>query len=824
MSDTFIPTITHPYAEIILPIALAQSYTYAIPDSIATTIQIGMRVEVQFGKSKLYTGIVAQFKDTVSAQVKPKSILSLLDKAPIVDQRQLKLWYWIAGYYACTVGEVMNAALPGKLKLNTDSTVFLSPTFDHNMQGLSDKEFMIIEALIIQKEIKMGDIQAILGQKSITRIIDKLIEKRLIFVKQVLQSKYKPKIIDCVQFTEAYQEHPELLNEAFELTAKSEKQTRALLAYVQLQKTNKHVRKSDLYKKADIDTSVLKALVKKEIFKVYPRTVSRLDNSDEQTVDAFPLSDQQKEVVPLIQASFDSKKPILLHGVTGSGKTRVYVEFINKALQDGGQVLYLLPEIALTTQIINRLKKIFGNEIMVYHSKMNDNQRVEIFEAARKEAKIFLGARSSIFLPFGNLSLIIVDEEHDPSFKQNEPAPRYHARDTAMYMSKLYEANIILGTATPSIETYTNALSGKYNLAEMNERFAGLAMPEIIIVDKKREIAQNRMKSQFTSVLMEEMQAALERKEQIILFQNRRGYAPTISCEVCAWKMECINCDVSLTYHKYTHKMHCHYCSARQSMPSACPACGNQHLMEKGHGTAKIEDEIKIYFPDAEIGRMDFDTVNTRSAYEDLLLDFEDRQIDILVGTQMITKGLDFDNVSVVGVLNADQQFGFPDFRSTERGFQLIMQVSGRAGRKNKQGKVVVQTFDPQHPVLKDVVEYDYKRFYHREIYERKEMLYPPIQRMIKVTLKHKKIPNLEDGSLLFEHLIRPKLGDRLRGPASPYIGRIRNYYLRDFWIKLENKAAVLHQIKMLLQAAGAQAKASKGGSQLRVVIDVDPY
>jgi len=551
LSSAFAPDSIPNYAQVLLPIAIAQHYTYSIPSGMAT--------------------------------LKPKAILSILDMAPMVSEQQLQLWAWIADYYACTIGEVMNAALPGKLKLNSDSKIFLSPTFDHNMQGLSDKEFLIVEALIIQKEISMSDIQSILGQKSVAKLINKLIEKRLIFVRQILKTKYKPKIVDCVRFTQAYQEYPELLNEAFELTSKSEKQTNALLAFVQLQKSNKFVRKTDIYKTAKIDTSVIKAMVKKGIFEVYPRTVSRIESEDVNVDELPPLTEQR------------------------SGKTRVYVECMKEIIANGGQVLYLLPEIALTTQIINRLKKLFGNDILVYHSKMNDDQRVEIFEVARKEA------RSSIFLPFRQLDLIVVDEEHDPSFKQYEPAPRYNARDTALYMSKLYDAKIILGTATPSIETYTNALSGKYNLAELTERFAGLAMPEIIIVDKKREIAQNKIKGQFTSVLIDEIQSALDKKEQIILFQNRRGYAPTISCDVCAWKMECNNCDVSLTYHKYTHKMHCHYCASRHILPEECPACGNKHLQEKGYGTAKIEDEIISFFPAASVGRMDFDTVNTRS-------------------------------------------------------------------------------------------------------------------------------------------------------------------------------------------------------------------
>jgi len=539
------------------------------------------------------------------------------------------------------------------------------------------------------------------------------------------------------------------------------------------------------------------------------------------------LNTYQTQALSEITEAFKTQNTVLFHGVTSSGKTEIYVKLIEDVLQSEKQVLYLLPEIALTTQLVSRLQHYFGEQVAIYHSKYSVNERVEVWNHVlhnSPKARIVLGARSSILLPFNNLGLIIVDEEHEQSFKQFDPAPRYHARDAAVILTGIHKTKTILGSATPSIESYFNVSQGKYALVELKRRYNNVLMPTIELIDLQDKYKRRLMTGHFSDRLLEEITDTLQEKRQVILFQNRRGYSPILECTTCGHSPQCPNCDVSLTYHQYHQKLKCHYCGYAIVMIQNCMACGNATLDTKGFGTQQLEEEVKQFFPDVKVGRMDLDTTRGKYGYEKIITAFEQQEIDILVGTQMITKGLDFDNVSVVGVLNADQQFGYPDFRSTERGFQMIMQVSGRAGRKNKQGKVVIQTFDPHHPALQDIVDYDYKRFFQREIYERKETLYPPAKRMIKVTLKHKKIPKLEDGSLLFEHLIRPKLGDRLRGPASPYIGRIRNYYLSDFWIKLENKAAVLNQTKQLLQAAGASVKASPGGSQLRVVIDVDPY
>ena len=515
---------------------------------------------------------------------------------------------------------------------------------------------------------------------------------------------------------------------------------------------------------------------------------------------------------------------VLLQGVTGSGKTRVYIELMQKAIDRGEQVLYLLPEIALTAQIINRLQKIFGDQVAVYHSRLNNNERVELWKAVFGGKSLVVGARSTLFLPFANLGLIVVDEEHDPSYKQNDPSPRYSGRDVAVYLSKLYKAKIVLGTATPSIESFFNVKTKKYSLVEMPERFGGLQLPEIVIADAKKELKQRKLQSHFTTLLIDELKAALERGEQAILFQNRRGYAPTYRCETCDWHSECIHCDVSLTYHKFHQKLKCHYCGYTMGLPEACPACGDKQLTLKGFGTEKIEDELKIYLPEAKIGRMDFDTVRSKNAHAKLINDFEENRLNILVGTQMVTKGLDFENVGVVGVLSADQLLQFPDFRATERAFQLMLQVSGRAGRKHKRGKVIIQAFNTASPVLKEVINNDYDSFYQREIQERQEFHYPPFTRLIRITLKHKKPQTLNDGARIFAKVLKKNLGDSVIGPAIPYISRVRGYYLLDFMIKLERKAKKMAFAKQVIGLAVQEMQSASGFSGVRVNIDVDPY
>jgi primosomal protein N' (replication factor Y) len=811
------------YASVILPIAVPKPYTYFIPSQMIQVVQPGMRVEVQLGKKKLYSALVYEILEHPEEGTKPKPILSMIDKFPIVDEIQLKLWTWMAQYYCCSLGEVMLAALPAGLKMSSETRIIISPFFSEDYSMLEDKEYLIAEALRNRLELTVDDVQKILGQKTVFPILYRLLEKKIIYLKEELKGNYKPKKIGCVRLQEPYATEPILLQEAFELTTRSQKQTDALLCFVQIYKTQQYVRKQDLYKMAGIDSAVLKALEKKAIFELYDREISRVGKYEEAVVDKFDLTQNQITALKNIKEFYQNKNTVLLHGVTGSGKTRIYIELIEEAIKKGEQVLYLLPEIALTTQITARLQKIFGNDIAVYHSRMSNNERVDLWKEVLKNKPIVLGARSALFLPFKNLKLIIVDEEHDTSFKQHDPAPRYNARDTAIFLAHLYDAKVLLGTATPALETYQNAKEGKYGLVEMKERYGGIQMPEVVIVDVADETKKKKMSSLFTSVLLKELTEALQRGEQAILFQNRRGYAPSLRCITCGWVQECKNCDVSLTYHKAFNNLRCHYCGFQQKIPEECPACGDRNLTIRGFGTEKVEDELQIYLPDAKIARMDYDTVRTKDAHAQIINDFEEKRIDILVGTQMVTKGLDFDNVGIVGVLSADQLMSFPDFRSTERGFQLMTQVSGRAGRKKKRGKVIIQAFNVAHPVLGEVIKNDFQRFFEREVEERKLFSYPPFQRLIKITLKHKDPRLLNEGTKIFSKILKDKLGYRMIGPAVPGIPRVRGQFLLEIYLKMEKDNQWLAYAKRLIIEAKHILQKTKGFSGIRVNVDVDP-
>jgi primosomal protein N' (replication factor Y) len=816
---------TKTFVDIVLPLALPMVYTYAIPEDLINQIIFGGRVEVSFGKNKLYSGIVVRIHNDQPKDQRVKMILSVLDDVPVISEIQWKFWQWMADYYVCTPGEVMQAALPAHLKLESQSRLVISPLFDNNIEGLTDNEYLIVEALSIQHEISVEDVQKILGIKSVSRIINTLLDKKLVYLKSEMKEKFKPKTIAIIKLLEPFKSQPELLAEAFDLVANSEKQTRALMGYIQLSKKSKDVSRPALCKAADVDSSVIKGIEKKEIWEVVEKVVSRIDTEEGDTELSQKLSDQQSKAIEEMDQQFDDKQVVLLHGVTGSGKTRIYIEYIQRVLENNEQVLYLLPEIALTTQIIQRLKAVFGEKVAVYHSKLNHNERVEIWkQVASGQKPVILGARSALFLPFQKLKWIVIDEEHDGSFKQHDPAPRYNGRDAAIYLAALFDAKVILGTATPSIETYYNAKKGKYGLVEMKERFGGLELPKLHIADVGKELKERKMQSHFTSYLIENLKEILEKKEQAILFQNRRGYAPTVRCEKCNWHKECIHCDVSMTYHKIHNNLQCHYCGYQSHIPANCPACGSNELKLTGIGTEKIEDELKIYLPDARIGRMDLDTVRTKNAHSKIIADFENNNLDILVGTQMVTKGLDFDNVKLVGVINADQLWSFPDFRSSERAFQLIAQVSGRAGRKNEQGKVVVQARNLTHPILKDVMEHDFHGFFNREIMERKAFEYPPYSRLITITLKHKKPDTLNYGAKIFAGFLKDKLGKRVKGPAVPFVGRIRGYYLLDVLLKVEPKANVLKAAKEAILEAGSKMHKERGYSTIRINVDVDPY
>ena len=842
--ETFHPVpASNVYADVILPVAVPKPYSYIVPEEMVPQMQPGIRVEVQFGEGKLYAGLVVNVHHKQPAH-RLKSILSVIDEEPVLNKKTLKFWQWLAEYYACTLGEVMNAALPANFKLSSERRLVLSPLYDGNLTGLDDKEFLIAEALSIQETITIDDVRKILNQKTVFHIIKRLIEKKVIYLYEEMEEKYQPKKVACVRLAEPYRSDSKQLEAAFELCARAMRQTETLVAFVQLARQRPApdggILRQDLYKKANVDSSTLNAMTKKGIFELYEREVSRLGGFEEELAEAGELSPQQARALDEIHANFAAKNVVLLHGVTGSGKTRVYIELMREAVARGEQVLYLLPEVALTTQIISRLQKIFGDEIAVYHHRITNNERVELWKkvisftsppspkseipkSEIEKSPILLGARSALFLPFSKLGLVIVDEEHDTSFKQNDPAPRYNGRDAAIFLAHLHGAKVLLGTATPALESYHNCKSGKYGLVEMQERFGNVELPELLIVDVREEAKQRTLQSHFSSVLLDELKAALERGEQAILFQNRRGYAPTLRCPTCGWHSECIHCDVSLTYHKHRNSLICHYCGYQTPLASTCPACGSLELKLQGFGTEKIENELKIYLPEANIGRMDYDTVRTKDAHARIINDFEERRLDILVGTQMVTKGLDFENVGVVGVISADQLLQFPDFRSGERGFQLITQVAGRAGRKGKRGKVIVQAMNVAHPVLREVIDHDFQAFYNQEIMERKSFGYPPFTRLIKITLKHKKPDVLNRGAKAFVQVLKKNLGDRVLGPSVPSVGRVRGQFLLDILIKMERNPDLWKKSKDLIGEATQAMQQGEGFSTVRVNVDVDP-
>ncbi|MEM9836799.1 MAG: primosomal protein N', partial [Bacteroidota bacterium] len=753
---------------------------------------------------------------------KVKSLLSMVDLEPVVTSQQLKLWSWMADYYACTLGEVMAAALPSHLKLTSETIITLGPLFDADATQLNDKEYLIAEALTLQNELTLKDIRDILQVQTIYPTIKSLLDKRIIFQKEELQEKYKPKQVRCVRWGPNFREHSEQVK-AFDLTAKSEKQTAVLMEYLQQSRDLPFVRRIDLIKRTGADHAVIQAMAKKGIFELYDREVSRIGGGEEEIIAAYTLSEQQERALTETRSYLQDKQPVLIHGVTGSGKTRVYLELMQEVMDQGGQVLYLLPEIALTSQLVRRLQQFLGDDIVVYHSRINNMERIEIWKAVVQGKKSVIGPRSALFLPFQQLDLVVIDEEHDPSYKQQEPNPKYHGRDVAVYLAHLFGAKTVLGTATPSLESYLNTQQGKYGLVEMPERFGGLQLPEVTIINAREELATRKQHQFFTQSLIDGMKACLAGGEQIILFQNRRGFAPVYYCPTCDWHSECINCDVSLTYHKFSNRLRCHCCGYSTSLPDACPACNAPNLRLRGTGTEKIEDELKIFLPDAKVGRMDLDTVRGKNALAKLIGKFEAGELDILVGTQMVTKGLDFERVGLVGIISADQLLQFPDFRADERAFQLMLQVAGRAGRKHRRGKVLIQAHNMAHPVLQDVVKGDFQNFYSRESNQRAGLGFPPFKRMIHVQLRHPKLTVVDDAAKLMGKWLRKEIAPYLEGPFEPPVARLRTYYLRDMVIRVDKDGRKVRMIKNTLQAAVNHLAKLEGFSGVKVAINVDP-
>jgi primosomal protein N' (replication factor Y) len=814
------------FVEVILPLAIAKNYTYRVPFELNNLVATGKRVVVQFGKSKLYTAIIAAITDQAPAKYEAKYLLELLDDRPVVTEQQLQFWKWLAEYYMCNEGEVMNAALPSALKLASETKIVLNKGFGFDRTALNDREFLIIEALDIQPELTVNDIAKLLGQKTVMPILKQLFEKNIINISEEVSERYKPRKRTFLTLNPEYH-NQESLKELFAILEKrAPKQADAVLAYMKLARHQKTISKNELIEESGAGAASINSLIEKEILVAEEKNVSRLHFEDEELYSTFELSPQQANALKDIKEHFEQKDVVLLHGVTSSGKTQVYIRLIEEMIATGKQVLYLLPEIALTTHVIERLRLYFGANIGVYHSRFNDNERVEVWQKVlNNEYKVVLGARSSVFLPFADLGLIIVDEEHETSYKQYDPAPRYNARDAAIFLANMHAGKVLLGSATPSFESYFNARTHKYGLAELTERYGGVELPTIEVVSIAEETKKKTIQSHFTSVLMTDIQQALLNKEQVILFQNRRGYAPVLLCKICAYTPKCINCDVSLTYHKHSGKLHCHYCGYKEDTPSICPACGSTHLEYKGFGTEKVEDELSIILPDARIARMDMDTTRSRNSLQNILNDLEEKKIDILVGTQMVAKGLDFADVTVIGIINADSLLKFPDYRANERSYQMLAQVSGRAGRRGKQGKVVIQTYDPGHRVIKQVIENDYRDLYFTEMEERKSFHYPPFYRIITLDIKHKDPEVLYNQATYLGKELRQHFGEeRIMGPQVPLVSRIRNYYIQTIMLKFEKDGVSINKVKATIRDVITQFQTTKLSKGSIVQPDVDPY
>ena len=816
------------YVDVIVPLPIASQYTYFVPAELEESVQEGCRVVVSFGQKKFYTAIVTKVHYVAPENYETKDVEEVLETSPVILPTQFRFWEWLSTYYLCTLGDVYKAAMPSGMKLESETLVAYNEEFEATVP-LPKNEQRILDLLNDDKEQCVTQLQKASGLKSILPIIKRLLEKQAIFVKEDLKRNYKPRTEARVRLTEAYStEHA--LRELFDNLGRAKKQLSLLMKYIELSgwmgtaSTLKEVSKKDLLDKTGASVSILNSLVEKGVLETYYYEIGRLDKSIKGTLSLNPLNVAQERAFTAIRNSFQEKSVCLLHGVTSSGKTEIYIHLIEEVLRKGQQVLYLLPEIALTTQITERLKRVFGHRLGVYHSKFPDAERVEIWKKQLTDESydIILGVRSSIFLPFKRLGLIIVDEEHENTYKQQEPAPRYHARSAAIMLASMYGAKVLLGTATPSVESYFNARKGKYSLVQLKERYKEIRLPHIELVDIKELTRQKRMKGPFSPVLVKEIRSALDRKEQVILFQNRRGFAQMVECRTCGWIPKCKNCDVSLTFHKRLNQLTCHYCGYTQSVAASCPACGGVELLNRGIGTERIEEDIQLTFPDVRVARMDLDTTRSRTAYEKIIADFEQGKTDILIGTQMISKGLDFNHVNVVGILNADTMLNYPDFRSYERAFQLMAQVAGRAGRKDKQGLVILQTKSPELPVISQVLNNDYEQLYEDQLAERQVFRYPPFYRLIYVYLKHRKEDVLEQAAEMAVTLLRTGLGNRVLGPDKPPIARIQTLFIKKIMIKVELTASMT-KVRDYLKGVQRTLSEDARFRSLIVYYDVDP-
>ena len=814
------------FADVLLPLHLPDTYTYRIPFEYNESITVGQRVVVQFGQKRLYSALVRRIHDKVPNYT-TKYILSILDINPIVSERQFEFWEWMASYYMCYPGDVMSVAIPSAFRLSSESYIVVHPDFDGDYSTLNEDQLKVLDVLSRKNRLEIGEIASITGYQKIMPLIKSMIDRHIILMDEELRQRYSPKMVTWLRLNPDYldEESMKELFDTLEHRASCQKQLMAMMQFLQLSNFGKkEVKKKELTDNKSLSASAIETLVKKNILQVVQKQESRLESCPtSDSPDSITLNDEQ-------QKAFDDligcDKPVsLLHGVTSSGKTEVYIKLIDSIVKQGKQVLFLLPEIALTAQVINRLRRYFGDRVGVYHSRFNTQERAEVWNRvmdAKGSYKIILGARSALFLPFHNLGMVIVDEEHDSSYKQNEPAPRYNGRDSAIYLAKMWNARTILGSATPSVESYFNANSGKYGFAQILHRYGGLEMPEVLCVDMKDAQRKKEVQLNFSRFLLDHIKEALSKGEQVILFQNRRGFSLRLECDVCHWIPQCKHCDVSLVYHKATNSLRCHYCGYSIPVPKECPACHSSMLKMRGFGTERIEDDLSIIFPEARIARMDLDSTTQKQRYIELLNDFDDHKIDILVGTQMVTKGLDFDNVSVVGILSADNLISFPDFRSYERAFQQMTQVSGRAGRHGHRGMVIIQTYQPYHQAIRDAMENDYQSMYKSQIVERHVFKYPPYYKLVTVLVRHTSEETVSRAAALYASQLRDKLGNRVLGPDFPNVARVRNFYLKKIMVRFAQGEAVGEGKRIMMRIADQLLKDKELG-RTQFVFDVDP-
>ena len=814
------------YIDVILPIPLKQTFTYSVNKDEAGFLKQGHRVAVPFGKSKVYTAIVYQVHDQAPEGYKTKSIDQILDQTPIITPQQIKHWQWMASYYMCTLGEIIKAALPSAFLLESETIVSLCSNTNVDPAKISDAAYLVVEALQQRSPLHINDVRAVLDSTQVVKVLKDLLDLGVIEVQEEMYEQYTPKLKKYIRIASVYKEQVQL-SVLLESLSRAPKQKEILLQLFSLQaQTKKAVGVTSFQKASGAGPSAIKALVKKGILEEFYLKKDRVNFKGEAAEAIMDLSDAQQQAYTEISTCFKKQDVVLLHGVTASGKTEIYIKLIEQQLSSDKQVLYMLPEIALTTQLISRLQYYFGEKIGVYHSKYSINERVEVWNNVlqnKAKAQIIIGARSSLFLPFNNLGLIIVDESHEPSFKQYNPAPRYQARDSAIVLARIHQGKLLMGSATPSLESYHNAKEGKYGLVSLHKRFGNIQMPTIELVDIKEKHKKKKMTGHFSDRLLEEIKISLNNSGQVILFQNRRGFSPIVECKTCGSSPQCPNCDVSLTFHQYKNQLRCHYCGHNTPMQTSCMACGLETLDSKGFGTEQIEAELLALFPKHTVARMDQDTTKGKHAYEKLIDRLENLEIDILVGTQMLAKGLDFRNVSLVGVMNADNLLNFPDFRAHERSFQLLFQVAGRAGRTKAQGRVLIQTYNPYHTILQQVSVNGYQEMYRVQTQERYDFKYPPFYRTIKITFKDRSLQKVESGAQWYVMALKQHLQDNVLGPEAPAVARVRNQFITAVLVKIPKNQS-LQKTKNYIASVQRSFNAAKQFSSIRVTIDVDNY